>query len=48
MFTWDADEDNDNRWTDYNGSDTNTSLAYLGGEDDGGATRISFHWEPKN
>ena len=44
----DAYKDNDNRLTDYNGSYTNTRLAYLGGEDDGAATRISFHWEPKN
>ena len=44
----DAGQDNDNRGTDYNGLNTNTSLAYLGGEDDGAATRISFHWGPNN
>ena len=44
----DADEDNDNRRTGYSGYDTNTRLAYLGGEDDGAATRIRFHWGPTN
>ena len=44
----DAGKDSDNRWTIYRGRNTNTRLAYLGGEEDGGATRISFHWEPKN
>ena len=55
VYTWDRDwfffgdpdpgEDSVNRWTRYDGD---TRLAYLGGEEDGGATRISFHWEPKN
>ena len=44
----DARKDSDNRRTSNDGYNTKTSLAYLGGEEDGGATRISFHWGPKD
>ena len=59
VFTWDYDLFNFGdpdahknirykKNTYYNGHRTNTRLAYLGGEDDGVATRIDFHWEPIN